>query len=232
MITLYSGTPGSGKSLDIARTIYDKLRYKKDSIIICNFEINTKKIKNCKGHFIYVDNENLTPERLQNFSRRWSKHFKRRPKEGQFLLIIDECQLLFNAREWNVKGRSEWLSFFTQHRKYGYNVILVAQFDRMIDRQVRSLIEYEDIHRKVVNAGKIGTLLKPFFGKRQLFVSVHMWYPLQQRLGAEFFTGHSKYYRIYDTFGTFAETVPADGRGGGVPARSGDRSCEGPRVYV
>ena len=41
--------------------------------------------------------------------------------------------------------------FFSQHRKLGYRVILVAQFSEMIDKQIRALIEYEYIHR---NKGK------------------------------------------------------------------------------
>ena len=40
-------------------------------------------------------------------------------------------------------------SHFSQHRKLGYRVILIAQFDRMLDRQIRSVLEYEYIHRKV-----------------------------------------------------------------------------------
>ena len=79
--------------------------------------------------------------------------------EDQILLVIDESQLIFNARDWQKAGREKWLSFFSQHRKYGYHIILVAQFDRMIDRQIRSLIEYEYVHRKVGNYGIKGRAL-------------------------------------------------------------------------
>ena len=43
MIVLYSGTPGSGKSLDCARTIYNWCR--RGNPIICNFPINIDNIK-------------------------------------------------------------------------------------------------------------------------------------------------------------------------------------------
>ena len=38
-------------------------------------------------------------------------------------------------------------------------MILIAQFDRMLDRQIRSVIEYEHIHRKVKNIGVWGKCL-------------------------------------------------------------------------
>ena len=120
------------------------------------------------------------------------------------MLVVDEAQLLFNAREWGKNGRSEWLSFFTQHRKYGYHVVLVAQFDRMIDRQIRSLIEYEFIHRKVSNFGVKGFLLSLAMGGKVL-VAVKMWYPLKERISAEFFRARKRYFRIYDTYMDFGK---------------------------
>ena len=42
VLKLYSGTPGSGKSLDVARKIYHALRYGRP--VIANFDINTSLI--------------------------------------------------------------------------------------------------------------------------------------------------------------------------------------------
>lgn len=179
--------------------------------MICNFGISTDKIKNCNGDFVELDNSSLTPEFLIDYSREYFAD--NRVREGVITLVIDECQLIFNAREWNTKGRNEWLSFFTQHRKYGYDVILVAQFDRMIDRQIRSLIEYEVIHRKVSNFGVKGKIISMLsFGK--LFVAVSVWYPMKEKVGADFFKAHKKYYSLYDTYNMFGVS---EGRGGGTP---------------
>lgn len=123
-------------------------------------------------------------------------------REGRLRVYIDECQLIFNAREWNITGRKEWLSFFTQHRKYGYDIYLIAQFDRMIDRQIRSLIEYEVIHRKASNFGTMGTLFSLFTGGN-LFVAVTMWYPMKEKIESQFFKANRKYYSLYDTYNTF-----------------------------
>lgn len=203
MISLYSGTPGSGKSLHVAQRIYYGLRARRR--IVANFEINLdyvkKKRDKRKLRFHYIPNDELNPETLINIS---IDHFKKRGhvKEDDILLVIDECQLIFNAREWNKSGRSEWLSFFSQHRKYGYEVVLVAQFDGMVDKQIRTLIEYEIKHRKVGNFGIVGKCLSIIsFGN--LFCAVRIWYPLSERVSSEFFKANKKYYRIYDTFTFF-----------------------------
>ena len=120
MIYLYSGTPGSGKSLHTSRVIYWTL--KRGYPVLANFPVNTGNIRKAKGEFVEVANDTLTPKYLINYARGY--FHGRRVVEGKILLILDECQLMFNAREWNTKGRNEWLSFFTQHRKFGYDVIL------------------------------------------------------------------------------------------------------------
>lgn len=197
MIFLYSGTPGSGKSLHLAERLYHLLRAGRP--VICNFPINLNRIpKSKRANFYYKSNFEITPEYLQQFSM---DYFNGKPvKESRLLLVIDECQLMFNAREWSKAGRDKWLSFFTLHRHFGYDIILVAQFDRMIDRQIRSLIEYECIHRKVSNFGWRGLLLCTFFLSPKLFVSVKVWYPMKEKVGSEFFRCRRKYYSLYDTY--------------------------------
>lgn len=198
MIYLFSGTPGSGKSLHSAKVIYEKLQ--KGKTVISNFDINKNKIKHCKGEHHYIPNWELTPDKIIDISR---NHFDgKKVKEDEILLIIDECQLIFNSRDWQQKGRNEWLSFFSQHRKFGVLIILVAQFDKMIDRQIRGLIEYDYIHRKVANYGFFGAILS-MFALGKLFVNVKMWYPLKEKIGSQFFVARPKYYSLYDTFNTF-----------------------------
>lgn len=219
MISLYSGTPGSGKSLHVAKEIRDRAMMGKPTI--GNFEVNLSKYK--KADYTYCPNDQMTPEYLIEYSREYFKthHFK----EGAIWCIIDECQLLFNAREWQQTGRAQWLSFFTQHRKYGYNIILIAQFDRMIDRQIRSLIEYEYIHRKASNYG-IGGMIFSLCAGGNLFIAVQMWYPLKARIGSEFFHARKKYWSIYDSYTTFnADEGVAGGNGG--PSNSPDASNAG-----
>lgn len=202
MICLYSGTPGSGKSLHTASNIKARLALNKP--VICNFDINRDMVRHSEM-FTYADNETLSPAYLAKYAQ--SYFAGKKVREEEIFLIIDEAQLLFNAREWQAVNASGWISFFTQHRKMGYHVILVAQFDRMIDRQIRSLIEYEFIHRKVSNFGLAGKIMSSVaLGK--LFVSVQMWYPLKEKVGSEFFVARRGLYRLYDTYGTFGSSAP------------------------
>lgn len=200
MIELYSGTPGSGKSLHCAKDIILHIKLKRP--IICNFDVdlsNYPKLNKDK-YFTYVTNENITPQFLYDFSKAYFKNKK--VIEERIFLVIDEAQLIFNAREWQKQGRNEWLSFFTQHRKLGYHIILITQFDRMLDRQIRCLIEYEWIHRKVGNIG-VGGLIFSFLALGNLFICVKKFYPLNEKVGQDFFKAKKKLYQIYDTYNTF-----------------------------
>jgi zona occludens toxin (predicted ATPase) len=205
MIYFYSGTPGSGKSYHVAKDIYFQLNRGKN--VIANFDINYDMIKAKKrGYFFYKDNFDLEVDWLLDFSRLCHRRDKRgKIIEGQTWLIIDECQLTFNCRSWNDKSRQQWTSFFTQHRKYGYHIILISQFDRLIDRQIRSLIEYEYRHRKINNFGTVGFFLGLFSLGHPLFISVEYWYGVKEKCGVSFFYGRKKYYRMYDSYKLFDE---------------------------
>lgn len=198
MVELYSGTPGSGKSLDCARIITDRVR-SRNRVTVANFPIEKKNVRGkVRGHYLYIDNEFLTVDRLVDFHRNYSAYLGRSIKEDEVLLIIDEAQLLFGAREWDAAGRKKWLWFFSQHRKLGYHVILCAQFDRMLDRNIRGVLEYEVVHRKISNFGKAGKLIK-LFCLGDMFVAVRVWYPMKMKTDSYFFRSNKKLYSIYDT---------------------------------
>ena len=197
MINLFSGTPGSGKSLYMSKQIYGYLRNGKN--VIANFDINTKAVKKSLfgnkeiGIFNYIPNSDLTVNSLIEFSKKYHKE----NKEGQTLICIDEAQVLFNSRSFNAKDRADWITFFSQHRKLGYTIILVSQIDRMLDRQIRGLIENEYKFRKVNNF-KFGQLFPV-----STFVMVQYWYCVKERVGSQFFTYSKKYGELYDTYSLF-----------------------------
>lgn len=197
MIKLYSGTPGSGKSYHIAADLMQGLT-ETGKLFIANFEISQP--KHSKGNFLYIDNQGLAPSALVEISQRW--FLNHRFAEGQIVLYLDECQLLFNAREWQKSGRDTWLSFFTQHRKYGFDIILVAQFDRMVDRQIRSLIEEEQLHRKLANVGWQGKLANAVMGGK-MFARIVYYYPLHERTAGYIYKMRKSVFKIYNTYGDF-----------------------------
>lgn len=164
MIELYLGSVGSGKSYHALRRGISKVNAWRNNIVVANFPIFAK-TKREKENWIYV--EEPTVEYLINLSI--DRGF--RGKEGYALLIIDEAGIFFNSRDWQIKGqeRKEWIKFFSQSRKFGYDIVLIAQDERMIDRQIRSMAEYKVKHLKLRNFTWFKWL--PF----QFFMYVSFW---------------------------------------------------------
>ena len=202
MIHLYSGTPGSGKSLHTARDIRDALRIRKMPVI-ANFDVNHS-LRNYDRLFTYLPNDRLDPSFLEDFARNWFAG--RKVREGSILLVIDEAQLVFNSRAWQHGQRMDWIQFFSQHRHFGYKVVLIAQFDRMIDRQIRSLIEIETNHRKLGNFGMKGLILSlPFRGR--LFLGVSYYYGLKEKVGTCWLLPRRAYFKVYDSYNRFEKVA-------------------------
>lgn len=212
-IDLFSGTPGSGKSLHAAKQIVEWAQAGKP--VITNFEVDLSRYP--KANQTYVEDDELTPDYLLQFSRAYFAGRKLTKKdEDTILLVIDECQLLFNSRDYQKKDRKSWIKLFSTHRHLGYHVILIAQMDKMLDKQIRGLIEYEFVHRKLSNFGKAGKLLTVLLAG-EMFTAVQMWYPLKMKIGTKMFRAKRKYYRIYDSYAAFGEPKPLP-----APAQSAD----------
>ena len=210
MISIFSGSPGSGKSYHATSVIYDSLCFRRrPRPVICNYDLNLPKNADM---FHYVPNDHLTPDRLVDFANDW---FGLNPvRQDSILLVLDEAQLLWNSRLWNEAGRNSgvtradgsrsmsWLEFFSQHRHWGYEIILIAQSAQMVDRQFRSLVEYDVVHRQFSNFGFVGGLIGALFLGR-LHVAVTRYYGMHERLGSHWFVIRPKICRMYDTFATF-----------------------------
>lgn len=197
MITLYTGTPGSGKSFHSISLILRCLSWNR--YVIANFPIKFTKREIKKGYdkrFYYWTNEQINIENLIIFAL--EKGMIEKAKESQCLVVIDEAGGRFNCRDFAKSDRRNWIDFFSQHRKVGYDFLLVAQNDRMIDRQIRGYIEIEKKHRKTNNFGPFSFL--PF----TMFVAVEYWYTAKQRVGAEFFLFRKKIADRYDSMRMFS----------------------------
>lgn len=152
MIECYTGVPGSGKSYHVAKRVYEALRSGMN--VISNLQINTsiippKSDKKPLGKFIYIPNDEWmstsiyekttmgykTPSTICSYIYGLTNYallFHKRNARGQIiekqtLIILDECQIIFNPRSWNRKDRLKWIEFFTVHRHYGFEIILVTQ---------------------------------------------------------------------------------------------------------
>lgn len=229
MITLYSGTPGSGKSLHVAYKIIDFVKFGKP--VMANFPIDETYFNRGRkkdkpppkryGTFYYLTPEELTPELLINHARQHHKC----GKEGQTLLIIDECSLMFNSRDWKMQDRMSWIRFFQMHRHFGFDIILVCQHDRMLDRQIRAFIETEKKHRNAKNYKIWGMIIYYLTGG--LFVSLEYWYGAHLFCGSEFFLLNRKKAKIYNTHAMFSPSSTSEGLG--VPSGGDEekkQTCE------
>ncbi len=210
MIYFFSGLPGSGKSIHCAKMIHQY--HKRGKNVIANFEVNMhfwdkrhcKKNKHTSapGDIVQVDNTQLTVGFLLDYAdKNHARNDRGQIIEKQTLLIIDECQTMFNSRSWNQKGRSEWVAFFTQHRKLGYTVILVSQNKGLIDKQIRGVLEFDYEHRNVRNFKAIGLALSLLFGN--VFAIPVSWMANGKHDHTEFLIAPKRYYKLYDSYKIF-----------------------------
>lgn len=236
MINFFTGRPRNGKSLHMAMIIYKEMKKGKHVIANFEinesvFDKFNKKHPGQLGKFIYMDNKGwlnnsflntvdkdggLKPpprgrysyiEGLYGFAEQFlERNYRGQIIEHQAILVLDECQELFNSRSWNRADRLEWCSFFRQHGKYGYDVYLISQDDKVIDKQIRSVLQYEYEHRCVNNYKFLGKLLGIASGGR-LFVCIQRMYGIKGKdshIKSKFFSGQLKFYEFYDSYKTFA----------------------------
>lgn len=225
MIYFFTGKPGNGKSLHMAEIIYNSML--RGVNVISNIQINEHAFDRCRhreklGKFIYIDNAEWLNnayrrqpgnavrysyiDGLYNFALNFHKTNSRgQIKEGQTILVLDECQDLFNTRTWNRSDRLQWCSFFRIHRHYGYDCYLISQDDRVIDKQIRSILQKEIEHRCINNYKLLGKILGLLAGGR-LFIAIERDYTLNgknnSRMGSQYFRGRKKFYNFYDSYVT------------------------------
>lgn len=226
MIYLYSGTPGSGKSYHAVFDIRKKLARKIKNRVIANFPMDGLP-DDLARNFEYWDNSDICIASLVSYAQ---QHHVR-GVEGQCLVVIDEAQCIFNSRDWNGKGiihsalkrdpdsRMDWIKFFSQHRKLGFNIILIAQSDKMLDKQIRALIEYDVKHIKMNNGF--------FFFLPTSFLAVEKWYGQHMTLGRQVIWYRKRIAALYDSYAMFDALADADGaqgepRSGGHPRAACD----------
>lgn len=212
MLMTYSGTCGSGKSYHSVQEIIRKL--KNGGVVVTNLELDREKIM--KYHkkltaellaerLIIVDNEKITPQFLYEIAVKFCD------LNTKYLLLIDEAADMFNSRDWNRSDRKAWNKFFRMHRHLHYDVILVAQSRKMIDKQIQFLFDVDVQHRNIKEYGIIGALISIFLPR--LFVAVGVYVPLRTKSFSNWVWLLKRYYSLYDTF-TLSNYVDVDFFGG------------------
>lgn len=221
MISLYSGTPGSGKSFHIADKVANGALVGRQ--YICNFPVDLEDFsirlifrlmakhkcfeklfskiphhithRKIKAPPIYLDTSDITVKWLIDYAEQ--NHSV--GKEGQTTVVIDEAGIKFNCRSFSDKDRQPWLDFFAKHRHYGFDFILISQSDRQLDRQIRYCIEQEYKHYKLANFNWFGRFLSWIAGGG-LFIVHEYWYGFHgERNGTDVIRYSRRVAGIYDT---------------------------------
>lgn len=199
-VYLYSGCPGSGKSLHLADVLLRTLESGRP--VIANFDVN-RDMLDSSALFLQLDNCDMSPDKLEGFAAwYWSRDDAPEFQEDWISLVIDEAQIILNCRGWDAANRAAWIRFFTLHRKLGYKILISSQFLEMIDKQIRdSCIEFEVKHFKMNNFGIAGALIDRFFlhGRPWVRYGIY-WYKKDKRaIETSNLLGSQRLYDFYDT---------------------------------
>lgn len=197
-ITLYSGTPGSYKSYHAVCHAIDDICFGRN--VIANFPMDFKPVHiKQRGLYEYWANSKITPDNLLKFAQ---EHHKK-SYNAQTVVIIDEASTMFNARDFGRSDRLAWINFFANHRHFNFDFILITQSDKMLDKQIRGLIEQEIRHRAISNYNFFTFLLSKFV--RGIYATVEYWYPCRMRNGGTFHKFNKKKASCYDTMALFID---------------------------
>lgn len=170
--TLLAGKRGSGKSLgavEMAR------RYLEDGrTVATNLDLFVEKLvpAYCQTRWIRLP-DHPTAEDLKSMPL-GNPEPTNEKKNG--LLILDEAATFLNSREWSGNGRQDVISWLVQSRKYGWDLLLIAQHANLIDKQVReSLIEIQGTVRRMdkMQVPFFSGLVKYFTGRPLHFPRIH-----------------------------------------------------------
>lgn len=226
MIQLYTGTPGSGKSLHAVHEIRSDLFFGKyvistmfvdvDMVFYTRFQRflfkhfgfrpKQKNLKNDprKQNFRYIDILKITPDYLYNFAAKYHEA----GKEHQTTVYLDECVAIFSPTVIgdNVKAWNDWDKFFRVHRHLGFDVVLIPQSQRLISRKVIEYCEYEVRHYNRKYHGSFGMFLSLFVGG--LFSYSVCWRGVRSKPLSQGWLTYNRYYgSLYNSYCLFDDTL-------------------------
>jgi zona occludens toxin len=210
MIRGVTGTPGSGKSFYCVRVIANALASGKmvatNVTLADGWEHDLAK-RNPISHLI----PGRVAKRTEHFKRQTlytdDLHDLIRVRlrgsgEGRGVAVIDEAHEWLNNRTWDDEERKDFVRWFSQHRKLGWDVYLISQHIDSIDKQVRDRVEELVVLRNLRRAKIAGIPLAPV----NLFLAITVWAGGPKGRGKvhvsrrELFPLDSR-RKLYDTFG-------------------------------
>lgn len=198
MLITRSGTPGSGKTYHAVQEMLNTLKKYDDVLYITNISIIydevakylKKDLDFVTSHIKVYDNIYLNPNLFYNYYNLYPDY--------RFVLIIDEADDLLNSRQWQKGDRMSWLQFLRMHRHLNFDVFLLAQGRKTLDKQILMLFDTDYTYRKVSKFGLIGGLLWFFIRRIGYYVEVYV--PVKARSHSGFFIFKKQIFKCYDSF--------------------------------
>lgn len=153
-------------------------------------------------------------------------------KEGRGLMVLDEAHNWLNSRTWDqddegrevtkaqaVRNRLSIVRLFSQHRKLGWDVLLLTQDEGNLDTQVRRNFEYHTHLKNLKRYRVLGLMpVVPF----NFFIAVTTWHDsTKSRVGTTSFMLNRRIARCYNTMATSHGLELDDADAIYLPVRSG-----------
>lgn len=140
MIEIFEGRLGAGKSYFATKRILDHLAA--GGTVSTNVELLWPGcVEYCRKHFAVEIEET----QLVNLWKRDVSDFHKLTPAGtddlNTLVVLDEAQLDFNARDWSHTSK-DLLAFLTQSRKQNTDVIFITQHSANVDKQFVRLVQF------------------------------------------------------------------------------------------
>ena len=214
---MVTGAPGSGKSYYAVRAIVEALD--KGKLVATNIQLaDGWAHRTARANVI----RRLIPGRVARTAALYeSRTFITADLEDLFrvrlagdgeargVMVLDEAHNWINARTWDsdetgkaagkgeaVRRRLAIVRFFSQHRKLGWDILLITQDEANIDRQVRSLFEYHVKLKNVRNFKVMGIRICPC----NLFIALWFWNDKSKtRVKVQSYRLVKPIARLYDT---------------------------------
>lgn len=144
-----TGKLGSGKSLVSVGRIFDYLRQGRP--VATNLNLNLSKLFTPWCKFTYTRLPDFpTVSDFEAIGRGTDSYDE--SKNG--LIVLDECGVFFNSRDWQANDRQEVIKWLLHSRKLGWDVILIVQDVAIIDKQIRlALCEHVGVCKRADRMG-------------------------------------------------------------------------------
>lgn len=189
MLSVYTGFPGSGKTLHAVSLIYAHVMG--GAHVVSNIDL---KFSDNAQYYHVCDYSWF--QNVENVKEFCLKHLNDKYK---VLFVIDEAQILFDSRGWSAKGRMEWNVFFSTHRHFKCDLILITQSSASLDKRVRANMEFQQQHINVKNASRLAHIVLQFLPDF-MFIANKFYANTRERISSSWIFCQKKYTKLYDTF--------------------------------